>query len=247
MADEAVETVEPANIGGDMGAVLSGLVRRRMQHDYLMGALFRDQHGRRWGCQVSTVPDARMHPATPMAPYGWRAPAAVLVAPAKYHVFPEGEFGTFTIDYDAWIQDTAVEWTRYEQHVNETARRLFPNGAGQAVAERNPVLLREAGNPPMHVDFVRAMKAGNPWVLGMLKPDGSAYGVPAKLVPWLGTLERIETYEGSASRSLLDVDADEFRSPDEAAPMEPVVALDEEWGEVATVAPRRGRRSNQEG
>lgn len=217
--------------------VLSATIRKPSQAERMRGMIYRDQHGRAWSGMASLSGDFSLHPCSPIAPYGWTAIAPALVPIQEDMVFGAMP-GTFQIDYDRWISRAAVDTARYEEHLRDRAQALFPSSPADAIARRDPLLMQAAGRAPMHVDFVRAMSRGNPWVLGIKKPDGTSYLPPERLVPLLPTLERIETYGGTISADLLRVAEDEFLSPDEE-PMVAAVQDDAEFGEV--IPPRAAR------
>lgn len=180
---------------------LGATIRVKSQADRRRTMIYRDQHGRKWSTEIDTD---TMHPCVAMTPAGWRAPMPMLVPAQKYLTFTPGDFGAVTIDYDQWLIDATDANREYRDHLLETAKHHFNAGAAAAIEGRNARLLQLAGPGPAAVDFVRAMRAGNKWALGLLKPDGSRYPMPPWAEPIVDTLRRIETYGGS------DVDLSAF-------------------------------------
>jgi hypothetical protein len=129
----------------------------------------RDQHGRRY--DVTLDRETLVHIGTPIPKF--RAP---LDPPAQYLKTDGDRLGRLTVDYDAW----EAEWEAAERTFQD--RLLFIRRS-----EKDPDVVREmAGQMPQSVEFVRAARAGNRWVLGIPHPEpGKRYTCPEALVPLL--------------------------------------------------------------
>jgi hypothetical protein len=156
-----------------MTDALGATIKRKSQQDYRRAAVLRDQHGRKWGTQVESE---TMEPCVAMTPFGWSAPMAALVPPQKYLGTNGTEFGVIAIDYDRWIIDLSDAEREYRDHLLQTARQHFG---------------------PAATTYLKAMKAGNKWALGICKPDGTRYPMPPWAVGELDSLKAIETYGGT--------------------------------------------------
>jgi hypothetical protein len=187
-----------------METMIGSTVRERMWADRVRMGKFRDQHGR----QYSTMVDKETgDPAAPLTPVDFRAPFPSLYAPAKYQTFPPDQMGVMLIDYDRWIVDTSDAWRSYEQELMFWARKEFAGGAMRAIEEGNPKLRELAGPPPASVEFIKAMKSGNKWALGIARPDGTRYPMPPWAVELVDTLRVYETYEGTGVSIQVDPNA----------------------------------------
>jgi hypothetical protein len=186
---------------------LGATLKRKGQQDYRRPAVLRDQHGRRWATQIETE---TMEPCIAMSPSGWSAPFPALVPPQKYLKTNASEFGLVSIDYDQWIIDLSDSAREYRVHLLEVAQKHFGAAAIRAIEERDPKLRVLAGPPPGALEFVRAMKSGNKWALGLLRPDGLRYAMPPWAAPLADTLLPIETWGGSG----VDIDASAAEFPD---------------------------------
>ena len=185
-----------------MTDALGATIKRKSQQDYRRAAVLRDQHGRRWGTQVESE---TMEPCVAMTPFGWSAPLPAMVPPQKYLITSGTEFGVIVIDYDRWIIDLSDAEREYRDHLLQTARQHFGAAAMRAIDERDPKLKQLAGPPPAATTYLKAMKAGNKWALGILKPDGTRYPMPPWAVDELDSLRAIETYGGTG----VDLGADD--------------------------------------
>lgn len=184
---------------------LSATLKVKSQADRRRPAILRDQHGRRWTTQIDTE---TMDPCIPMTPTGWSAPLPTLVPAQKYLRTSPAEFGVVMIDYDQWLIDLAESSREYRDHLLQVAQKHFGAAAVRAIEERDDKLRQLAGPGPAAVEYVRAMKAGNKWALGLLRKDGERYPCPPWAEPMLDTLRVQETYDGSNVD--LSVGADEF-------------------------------------
>lgn len=170
-------------------------VKERSQPDSMMPMILTDQHGREFSTQLSKDSG---HPTTMLTAVGWRPPLQSMVPPQKYFTFGKGaRLGQTRIDYERWIVDYTNAHKEYEVELRTWAKRAFQMGAARAIAERDPELIALAGQPPQHVDFIKAMASGNKWALGLPRPDGGAYPMPPWAEPLLDSWRVIETYDGS--------------------------------------------------
>lgn len=187
-----------------MESMIGSTVKERMWADRVRPMVYRDQHGRRYGTKVDKDTG---DPAAPLTPMDFRAPFPALYPPAKYMTFPPDEAGLLLIDYDRWLVDVSDAWRGYEQELLFWARKEFAGGAMRAIEEGNPRLRELAGPPPASVEFVKAMKAGNKWALGIAKPDGTRYAMPPWAEDLVDTLRVHETYEGTGVSLAVDPSA----------------------------------------
>lgn len=178
-----------------LDSMLGATVKTRSFADRVRGATFRDQHGRKWSTQIDKDTGV---PTVPLTPTDWRAPFPALFAPAHVMTFPTGELGLMVIDYDRWITSNVDAWRAYQDERLFWARKEYGAAAMQVLEDGGSPKLRElAGPPPASTEFLKAMKAGNKWALGIRRDDGTAYPVPAWAQPYLETLTIHETYDGS--------------------------------------------------
>jgi len=187
-----------------MDQMLGSTVRERMFHERVVPAVLQDQHGRHWSTQLD---QATLHPATPITPDGWDAPFAMLYPPTKYLTFPKAAFGRLTIDYDRWLIDAADAEKEYRNWLLQVARTQFGAAALQKIQENDADLRRLAGPPPASMEFIKAMKAGNKWALGLLRPDGARYPMPPWAASIVDTLMPIESWDGTGIETAVDASA----------------------------------------
>lgn len=181
----------PVTLTADGGASL----KDRQYRDLVRFMVYRDQHGRRWSGNASRETGV---PEGTVTPHGWRAPFAMLYPPAKYLTYAlDGDMGLVTVDYDRWLIDTADAWSDYQNWLMQVAQKHFGAAAIQKIEEQDANLVALAGPSPMHIEFVRAMKAGNKWALGIPRSDGTPYPMP----PWAAKYERTlmtrEAFDGA--------------------------------------------------
>lgn len=173
---------------------LGATIKVKGQEDWRRPATLRDQHGRTWATQINKE---TLHPVIAMTPAGWRSPFATLTPAQKYLKVPQHEFGMVFVDYDQWIVDWSDAEREYRDHLLQVARKEFGAAAMRAIDERDPKLRLVAGPGPQSVEFVKAMKAGNKWALGIPRADGTPYPMPPWAEPLADSLRLIETYDGS--------------------------------------------------
>ncbi len=141
---------------------------------------FRDQHNRAWTTVVSVK---TLEPCTVMTPQGWMAPLPMMVPPTKYFTFSPGDVGQTVINYDHWITDIANAEREYGVWVLQIAKKEFGSAALQKIESKDHGLRMLCGPPPQSSEFVKAMKAGNKWALGIPRGDGTTYPRPAWAEP----------------------------------------------------------------
>ena len=172
----------------------TGSIRQIGQHEHFSAVSWGDQHGRDWACAVD---DRSGHPIGMLTPNGWTPPIPQLSPPQKYLVPHPAKFsGRITVDYPRWISDTADAGRQYAQWIVEVAKKNYPADAALQIEQRNPFLMSLAGAPPQAVQLIKAMAAGNPWVLGLRKPDGTPYAQPEWADGLLATWIPVETDGG---------------------------------------------------
>lgn len=141
-----------------------------------MYRIFTDQWGREWGanCEKKT-----QHPCGPYAAR-FRAP---LMPSAKYIVIVDTIRAKVVIDTRRWIQDLIdlhnAYWEEVEVHAREIAGVRAPTLYSIENGTVEPQVARLVGKRPMPIEVIQAMRAGNPWILGLRKPDGTEYAKPA--------------------------------------------------------------------
>lgn len=218
-------------------------------------ATIRDQHDRPWDATLDTEPKARLGFCTPPIPKF----SAPILPPQEYLRPVLGEFGSLRIDYDAWIAELQMASDGYTRQLRSYALQHYK---GQMVGEvlRNPPpdLIAMVGEAPPPLDFARAARAGNKWVLGLRKSDGSLYPMPTWAKPIAHVLEPKRA--GSLLDDVLryaddeDDDVNPFALDDESAEILADRAKYQDDEETAdpdalgghTVSPRRaGRRSRE--
>jgi hypothetical protein len=133
--------------------------------------VFRDQHGRKWGADIENKTQA------PCGPYSARFQAP-WCPDQKYILLTDPSSAEITIDYDRMEMDFEQAATDFEYKQLAEARRLYKDRALQAIQEKDEALEMVVGTAPMSADVVRAARAGNPWLLGLRKPDGSPFPMP---------------------------------------------------------------------
>lgn len=140
---------------------------------------FHDQHNRVWGAAVEKE---TLHSTGPLSPK-FRAP---FYPEQKYvrELPGRGNIGRVRVNYEQWLEDLGDADRRYRQMLNNYAVGMFGANATEVLKKGIPQELADAvGNPPFPDIFVKAMMAGNKWVLGIPMPSGEAYPVPAWAKP----------------------------------------------------------------
>lgn len=145
-----------------------------------------DQHGRKWETTIDFIANG---PCGPINPKGWNAPLRV---PTKYLKFQPENAMELVIDYDSWIPNVEEAWRVWDQLLYDDAILLFGTEGVKAYTEKKPELLRHTGPHPEHVELIKAAKAGNKWVLGIKKPDGSTYPMPSWAEPFIAKSAAVE-------------------------------------------------------
>lgn len=178
--------------------------RKREQRLERFAQIWLDQHGREWettydqmGRGTTGVHTAYGNPgrhprSQPEAPRGtpWRAP---IYPPQPYMREDPQRPGRFEIDYNTWILELTQ---RHKEYDNE--RRHWANVFDKD-ANSSEVRL-QAGAGPTPLDLVKACRAGNKWVLGL---------VPAEKVPtWAEPYRRY--WEPEPPIELAYPDADDY-------------------------------------
>jgi hypothetical protein len=147
--------------------------RKKGQADKRTYFEFTDNHGRKFGASVEKD---TMHPTGSMTPIGHIEHSFF---PLDMQFVSFGALGKMHIDYDNWEAMVVDAHKNFENRLHDTASAMSPLDMGAShIANRPPALVKMMGPAPVPVDFVRASRAGNKWILGIPKPDGSQYPVP---------------------------------------------------------------------
>ena len=158
------------------------------QPDHRRNQRFTDQHGRTWNSSIELKtghPTGVMEPTwtkglTQLAPSGARVRYAVpafLIPPTSY-VVPGKEHGQLVVDYPHWIGDLKEAWKEWRNRVRTLEVKFHGDKANPESPSAQTLDL--AGQPPMRVELLLAMQAGNRWALG-LSPKMPSWAKP--LVP----------------------------------------------------------------
>lgn len=182
-------TAPAINLTSDMP-----LPREIEQQDTMRAMRFRDQHNRPYSTVVSKE---TMVPCTSLTPVGWDAPLPMMVPPTKYFTFDPNETGRTVIDYDRWIRDLGAAERDYRDWVLQVAKQQFGGAALQKIESRDRGLQALCGPAPQSVEYVKAMKAGNKWALGIARPDGTPYPRPQWADEYFDGWIFESTFEGS--------------------------------------------------
>lgn len=214
-----------------------------------------DQHGREWDCTIDNRKESKFAPVTPPIPK-FSAPFPGLVPP-QHLVRPIiGKPGRLVIDYDAWLEDVRRARKAYTEQLRDYAHQRY-QGQMVAVALENPPpdLLAMIGQPPPPLDFIRAMRAGNKWALGIRRADGTPYPMPPwaePLLSWLVPVKEATTVEEDAAEFPDvedDTDPEVIESAEVLADRARYQDLEEQYDPQATggtaVRVGRGRRTTQ--
>lgn len=205
-------TAPAINLTSDMP-----LPREVQQQDTMRTMEYTDQHGRTF---VAVASNKTLEPCGPLTPVGWHAPLPMMVPPTKYFTFHPARVGRTVIDYDRWITDIANAEREYGVWVLQVAKREFGAAALQKIESRDHGLQMLCGPSPQSSEFVKAMKAGNKWALGIARMDGTAYPRPAWADPHVDGWIHESTYDGGE----VDVRADPTAYPDVDDDAEDIVA-----------------------
>lgn len=155
------------------------------QPDHRRNQRFTDQHGRPWNGTIELKtghPTGVLEPTwtkglTQLAPNGARVRYAIplyLIPPTSY-VVPGPDHGQLLVAYIHWINDLKEAWKEYRSRV----RSLEVKFHGEKARPESPSAqtLDLAGQPPMRVELLLAMQAGNRWALG-LSPKMPSWAKP---------------------------------------------------------------------
>ncbi len=156
---------------------------KHSQASYRFFRIFTDQWGREYGA------DCEKKTQHPCGPYAARYEAPIY-PPAKYMVITDTIRARVVVDTHRWISDLLEEHDMYWQEVHTWAAEksgvkaleLYDRQKGWV----DPQLLPFVGKPPMPVSVIQAMRAGNPWILGLLvdgKPAPKPKGAPRDYFP----------------------------------------------------------------
>lgn len=196
----------------DTDGMLSSTIKEKLQYQRMKAATFRDQHGRKWGCSISTE---TLDPCTPLTPADFRTPHPYLTPPAKY-LKMSGVFGEIRVAYDQWLTDVSEARREWEAFFRECAITMYKGAAVAMMQAKDADLMKMAGPAPMSPEFILAMKSGeSKWVLGITRPDGTRYPMPRWAQDVMDTLVIVETWDGGTVDTT--VEAGKYADEDDAA------------------------------
>jgi hypothetical protein len=220
----------------------------------------RDQHGRKWEAVYDIIANA---PCSALIPHRWSAP---WLPPDAYFVFSSdpARDREVVIDYDRLVRDRQAARAEYDRALKAEARKHGPSAHAMLEAHTlpdgrkspHPLLLEEVGPPPLSDVFARAARAGNKWVLGLRRPDGSAYPVTPWAEPHLHELDdpyanTVDAEADDAADAFPDVEGDdawagsaesrEFADADAVADLEEQFDAAAVGGSTPPVRKRGGR------
>lgn len=177
----------------DTNGMLGSTIKEKLQYERMRSATFRDQHGRKWSCAISTE---TLHPCSPLIPADFRTPHPYLTPPAKYLQIGTA-FGEIVIAYDAWLTDVSEARREWDNWLRECAILMYKGAAVAMMQAQDADLLKMAGPAPMSPEFIKAMKSGESrWVLGLRRADGTKPATPSWAHAILHTLQIVETWDG---------------------------------------------------
>jgi hypothetical protein len=173
-----------------------------------------DQHGRAWSALFRLKNKPFPAPVSPYRPVGWMAPLPELLPPQQY--FRPVRGNRVLINYEAWRQDLQTAFQERTAAGKQAAREMFGSKAGDAWKQRDPEVIAEVGSLPLNPTFVDAMEAGEKWVLGIPRNDGSLRPVPAWAEPLIKDLKSYQKAEAAKARrsSFTLVEDDDVEVPE---------------------------------
>lgn len=141
-------------------------------------AIFRDQHGRKWGADIEQKTGA------PCGPLSARFSAPIM-PPQKYLKVTDVAARELTIDYEAWLGDLETAHMEYDQRRTMIAVTMYNERAHDAIEKKDPALMQRVGPPPQFLEPIMAAVEGNGWILGF---DG--FEMPEEAKPFFPTPEQ---------------------------------------------------------
>lgn len=184
--------------------------------DRVRGAEWDDQHGRVWG---GLLDKEQGHPAGLLQPVGFTPPYPI--PPTVIEPHPKRQ-GQVVINYPKWKAEMRRSHRAYQERLTEIAKKLYPNSAGEAMRNPDPMLRAEAGVRPFPVEFIEAQEAGNKWALGIRKPDGTRYAKPGWADTIVAALDDLYISRWSADEDP-NTPVDPAKYPDAEEDAEPVL------------------------
>lgn len=151
------------------------------QAEYRQVRTFFDQHQRPWEAVVDSR-DRALTWSAPLRPM-FSLPSKKLMPPPNF-LKPDG-LGRLRVDYDGWMQQVHGANEDWNTELMKICQAQNPNAALDTFKNPPAEILRLIGARPMPLEFIKAMKAGNNWVLG--KSDREPEWLNDKLRQWLGT------------------------------------------------------------
>lgn len=134
------------------------MARQRQQRDERYPMVWYDQHRRAWDTHFDT--QSRSTTGCHSA-HGWSAP---VMPPQPYMQEDIRTPGRFVIDYRRWIADLTQRHREFDNF-----RRTWAMALSKPMDDA--MVLFHCGAAPYPLDLVKACRAGNKWVLGLLPID----------------------------------------------------------------------------
>lgn len=125
--------------------------------------VFTDQHGRKWQAIIEVKTGRPVSPPWP------RFKAPVYPETAFFRYGRGDQEGEIFIDYDAWLEQLDNAWRNYHQRLHDVAKAEYKDQRPEdMIANPTDQLISAWGDPPVHRDIPRAMRAKNKWILGQV-------------------------------------------------------------------------------
>lgn len=145
-----------------MPAIMGGLGGPgKSNADIRRPLILTDQHGRQWWTNRDTRTD---EPVGGIHADGWTAPWM----PPQQYLVRQGD--QIVIQYDQWLADQRDAHEEYQRRLLELSRanhQPINRDATTGVPQFSPLVLHEAGVPPLPLEPIVAMQQGNRFALGL--------------------------------------------------------------------------------
>lgn len=145
------------------------------------GQIYTDQ----WGREYEVIVD---HTTKKLA-WVWAYPR--FTVPHKSFIPPQSylrqtpKLGQLRVDIDQWINDNAQAHQEWNAELLKVCQANNAQNALELVKNPTREILRLMGPEPMPTAFLRAMRAGNRWVLGLTTVEPAWLDEDPKLRQWL--------------------------------------------------------------
>lgn len=161
-------------MGASMSPDMLGIARGPQQGDDREYVELRDQWDRVWGCVWDFGRNAQA-PVSQLQPVGWKDR---LDTPPMYMRFKRRDSSRFFIDTAAWIADREFAVEEWRVRLNAEAVAMSAGDQGAALLGKDPyglhgpstvspALRLRVGPPPLSPTPIRALEAGNKYVMGL--------------------------------------------------------------------------------